>query len=83
MLGELKSSLCEKSISLEYSDEVAELLANKSFSVKYGARNLRRTIQTEIEDKASELIISSYDSKISGISIYVENGEIKIIVTKA
>ena len=83
MLGELKSSLCEKSISLEYSDEVAELLANKSFSVKYGARNLRRTIQTEIEDKASELIISSYDSKMSGISIYVENGEIKIIVTKA
>jgi len=83
MLGELKASLSEKSITLEYTDEIPLLLADKSFSVKYGARNLRRTIQTEIEDKASELIISSYDSKISGISIYAENGEIKIIVTKA
>ena len=83
MLGELKASLSEKSISLDYTDEVPALLAEKSFSVKYGARNLRRTIQTEIEDKASELIISSYDSKISGISIYAENGEIKIVVTKA
>ncbi len=82
MLGELKASLCEKSISLEYTDEVPALLAEKSFSVKYGARNLRRTIQTEIEDKASELIISSYDSKISGVSIYAENGEIKIAVSK-
>lgn len=83
MLGELKASLSEKQISLEYTEEVPSILAEKSYSVKYGARNLRRTIQTEIEDKASELIISSYDSRMSGISIYAENGEIKIIVTKA
>ena len=82
MLGELKASLSEKEISLEYTEEVPSLLAEKSFSVKYGARNLRRTIQTEIEDKASELIISSYDSKMSAISIYTENGEIKIVVSK-
>ncbi len=82
MLGELKASLSEKSITLEYTDEIPSLLADKSFSVKYGARNLRRTIQTEIEDKASELIISSYDSKISGISIYAEGDEIKIAVSK-
>ena len=83
MLGELSASLSEKGIKLEYTDEVPALLADKSYSVKYGARNLRRTIQTEIEDKASELIISSYDSKMSAISIFAENGEIKIIVTKA
>ena len=82
MLDELKASLSEKSIILEYTDEVAELLADKSYSVKYGARNLRRTIQTEIEDKASELIISSYDSKMRGISIYAEGDEIKIAVSK-
>ena len=82
MLGELKASLSEKSISLEYTDEVLMLLADKSYSVKYGARNLRRAIQTQIEDKASELIISSYDSKISGISIFAEGEEIKIAVTK-
>ncbi|MBO4949548.1 MAG: ATP-dependent Clp protease ATP-binding subunit [Clostridia bacterium] len=82
MLGELKASLSEKQIELSYTEEVPELLANKSYSVKYGARNLRRTIQTEIEDKASELIISSYDSKMSAISIYAEGDEIKIAVSK-
>ena len=82
MLGELRASLSEKEISLEYTDGVPELLAKKAFSVKYGARNLRRIIQTEIEDKASELIISSYDSKMSAISIYAEGDEIKIAVSK-
>jgi len=82
MLGELSASLSAKGIGLDYTDDVVKKLADMSYSVKYGARNLRRTIQTEIEDKASELIISSYDSKISGISIYVENDEIKVIVTK-
>ena len=82
MLGELRASLSEKEISLEYTDDVPELLAKKAFSVKYGARNLRRIIQTEIEDKASELIISSYDSKMSAISIYAEGDEIKIAVSK-
>ncbi len=82
MLRELSDSLSAKSINMDYTDDVIRKLADMSYSVKYGARNLRRTIQTEIEDKASELIISSYDSKISGISIYVENDEIKVIVTK-
>ncbi len=82
MLSELSHSLSAKGITLEYTHEVVEKLADMSYSVKYGARNLRRTIQTEIEDKASELIISSYDSKISGISIYVEENEIKVIITK-
>ena len=82
MLKELENSLCEKNIRLEYAEEIPSLLAEKSYSHKYGARNLRRTIQTEIEDKASELIISSYDTKISSINIYAENREIKIAVTK-
>ena len=82
MLGELACSLKEKNITLDYTQDVIRKLSDMSYSVKYGARNLRRTIQTEIEDKASELIISGYDSKISGISIYVENEEIKVIVTK-
>lgn len=82
MLKELASSLEEKSISFDYTEDVAVKLAEMSFSIKYGARNLRRTIQTEIEDKASELIISGYDSKVSGISVYLDNGEIQVIVAK-
>ena len=39
-------------------------------------------IQTEIEDRAAELIIAGYDSKITGISVYADGGEIRVIVTK-
>ncbi len=82
MLKELKDALSLKNISFEWTDEVSGLLSEKSYSVKYGARNLRRLIQTEVEDKASELIISSYDSKVSGIKVYSENQEIKVAVIK-
>ena len=82
MLKELEASLKEKNITLEYTDEIPKILAEKSYSQKYGARNLRRLIQTEIEDKASELIISSYDTKISSINIFAQDNEIKIAVTK-
>ena len=82
MVGELRTALAEKNVAVDCTDEVYSLLAEKSYSLKYGARNLRRLIQTEIEDKAAEMIISSYDSKMTGISVYAENGEIKVIVLK-
>jgi ATP-dependent Clp protease ATP-binding subunit ClpB/ATP-dependent Clp protease ATP-binding subunit ClpC len=82
MLSDLAGVLRDKGIDMTFTRPAAELVAESSYSVKYGARNLRRTIQTEIEDKASELIISSYDSKISGVSAFVEDGEIKVIVKK-
>lgn len=82
MVKELKKALSEKNIELKCEQEVYTLLAKKSFSEKYGARNLRRLIQTEIEDKAAELIIASYDSEVSEISVYAENEEIKVIIIK-
>ncbi len=82
MVKELADTLEAKKILLTCTDEVYTLLADKAYSVKYGARNLRRLIQTEIEDRAAELIIAGYDSKITGISVYAENGEIRVIVTK-
>ncbi len=82
MVKELADTLSQKNVSLDCAEEVYTLLAEKAYSVKYGARNLRRLIQTEIEDKAAELIIAGYDSKISGISVYAENGEIRVLVRK-
>ncbi len=82
MLDELAKSLSEKKISLAYTEEAADLLAEKSYSIKYGARNLRRLIQTEVEDKAAELIISSYDSRVEHIEIYADKSEICVIVKK-
>lgn len=82
MIKELADALSLKNVTLDCAEDVYGILAEKSFSEKYGARNLRRLIQTEIEDKAAELIISGYDSSISAISVYSENGEIRVIVKK-
>ncbi len=69
MLSDLKASLAEKNITLDYSDAAIGFIAEKSYSRKFGARNLRRYIQSEVEDKAAELIISHYDAKIKGLYI--------------
>ena len=82
MIKELADALSQKNVTLDCAEDVYGILAEKSFSEKYGARNLRRLIQTEIEDKAAELIISGYDSSISAVSVYSENGEIRVIVKK-
>ena len=59
MLNDLKVSLREKNIAFNFSDGAAEATAKKAFSKKYGARNLRRIIQTDVEDKMANLIIDN------------------------
>ena len=60
MLDELKQALEEKNIKLIYTEAATEWIAKNSFSRKYGARNLRRYIQKEVEDRLASLIISDY-----------------------
>lgn len=50
MLDELKGSLKEKGFTFTYDDALAAYLVKKSYSATYGARNLRRTIQKDVED---------------------------------
>ena len=57
MLEELAASLNEKAITFTYDDALVELLTHKSYSRTYGARNLRRTIQKELEDPMATRII--------------------------
>ena len=65
-----------KNLTLNYSDQVTEWIAQRSFSRKFGARNMRRFIQTHIEDPLAEQIIGDYRHSISQIAIAVnENGE--------
>ena len=79
MLGELEKALSEKGISLKFSEAAAEALAEKSFSVKYGARNLRRTIQRDVEDALAQRLISDYHAKITAVSVDADaNGNILI-----
>lgn len=75
MLGDLEGVLKEKDIAFRYTDAVVDYLAKKGYSQKYGARNLRRLIQTDIEDAIASYIINSFGSTISAIAIDVENGE--------
>ncbi len=81
MLGDLATVLAEKGISFEYSDEAAALVAERSFSVKYGARNMRRFIQREIEDKLAEEIIADHDGKLTRATLSVSDGEFEVEVS--
>ena len=78
MLGELKTALAEKNMKLTYTDAALQLIADRSYSRKYGARNMRRYIQKEIEDRLAEMIIADYKHFYSFVKIDAADGEIKI-----
>ncbi len=69
MLRQLADALGEKGIALSFTDSAAAFVAEKSFSVKYGARNMRRYIQREVEDALAEKIISSYESRVTSATV--------------
>ena len=54
------------------------LLVEKSYSATYGARNLRRTIQKELEDPMASRIIESFDNPITQLKATVEDGAVKL-----
>ena len=78
MLGKLKEHMLDKGIKLVYNEEVLSYIAENSYSDKYGARNMRRFIERNVEDKLANVILDNYNSKINGISISVQNDDIKI-----
>ncbi len=78
MLKELRESLEARGLSLEWNGDLRTLLVKKAYSVTYGARNLRRTIQKELEDPISEAIIDSFEHPISAIRIRVEEDTVKL-----
>ena len=76
MLDELKGSLKEKGLTFTYDDALVSYLVKKSYSATYGARNLRRTIQKEVEDLLASAIINSYDHPITQISATAEEDKV-------
>jgi len=74
MLGDLKDVLSDRNISMTYTDNAAKLIADESYSVKYGARNMRRYIQRNIEDVIAENIVSDVYGKISTVNVSVRSG---------
>ena len=80
MLSELRDSLSARGLTLSWDESLRQLLVKKAYSTTYGARNLRRTIQRELEDPISETIIDSFEHPISAIQITVENDAVKLNV---
>ena len=81
MLKELQESLLSRGLTLSWDDDLRRLLVKKAYSATYGARNLRRTIQKELEDPISEAIIDSFQHPISAIRIRVEGEVVKLDIT--
>ena len=76
MLGELKDALQEKNISFTWEESLLDYLVKKSYSAVYGARNLRRLIQKELEDAIAVKMIERYEDPISVLKASgSENGE--------
>jgi len=78
MLDELASVLSEKGLAFRYTDELVSYLAEKGFSERYGARNLRRVIQTELEDAIANELISRYTDSPTAIGAEVKDGAVVI-----
>ncbi len=78
MLDELKASLSDKGFGFMYDDGVVDVLVKKSYSAAYGARNLRRCIQKELEDPMANLIIDAFEHPVTQLKAAAEDGQIKL-----
>jgi len=79
MLGELRDSMAERGIAFTWDDSVVDYLTKKSYSAEYGARNLRRTIQKDIEDRVAGELIDNYTHPVSRVGVTAAEGAIQIL----
>ena len=78
MLDELQKSLEDKGLHFTWDENVENYLVKKSYSATYGARNLRRTIQKELEDVMAAQIIDSYEHPVTQIHASMEDGKLVV-----
>ena len=79
MLQELKDSLAEKHITLTWDESLLSYLVKKSYSATYGARNLRRCIQKELEDVIAQRIIDSWQNPVTHLNVLADEDKIQLI----
>ncbi len=80
MLEELRETMAARGMTLTWGDDVIDALVKKSFSETYGARNLRRTIQKDIEDAVAEAVVTRRASS-AAVTLTAPAGEIVIELT--
>jgi ATP-dependent Clp protease ATP-binding subunit ClpB len=79
MLSDLEGVLTEKGIQFQYDESVLDYLVKKSYSATYGARNLRRQIQKDLEDPIATKLIERYAAPITRIALTAEGEQLSII----
>ena len=79
MLEELRTVMAEKGMELRYDDSVIDYLTEKSYSVTYGARNLRRQIQKDLEDPIATELVDRLQGTASQIGVTVKDGRIEVL----
>ena len=65
-------------MALRWDESVIDYLVQKSYTLTYGARNLRRTIQKDIEDVVAEKLIDSYENPITAIGLQAQDGKLEL-----
>jgi ATP-dependent Clp protease ATP-binding subunit ClpA len=82
MLNDLSKDLAEKHVRLEYADDVIEFLAEKGYNRQYGARPLRRAVQTYLEDLLSDLYLRGKLKAYDTARLFVNDGNLDIHITQ-
>ena len=78
MLGDLRDVLEKKGIAFSYTDAAVDCIARESYSEKYGARNMRRYLETHVEDALASAIISHYQTKLTNAALDVTDGKLQV-----
>ena len=78
MLSELRDVMAEKNIALRWDESLIDHLVKEGYSVTYGARNLRRLIQKQIEDAIAEKLIAGRNTQVSAILLSAADGKVEI-----
>ncbi|MBR5506726.1 MAG: ATP-dependent Clp protease ATP-binding subunit, partial [Clostridia bacterium] len=79
LLGNLSKRTKQLEIELQFSDEAVEKIADAGFDPVYGARPLKRAIQSMIEDKLSELMLDGTVKENNSYLCTVQDGEFTFI----
>lgn len=77
MIKPLVASLAEKNIQLKFQASALKLLAKEGYDVEMGARPLRRTLQTKVEDKLAELLLTGDLQAGQTLKVGVKAGQLK------
>ena len=78
MLRELQESLERRGIALTWDESLVDFLVKDAYSVTYGARNLRRSIQKHVEDPVSEKIIDSFMEPLHAVQLSARDGAVRL-----